>query len=122
MIEIPLSTVRLLGIDVPASGGGYFRLFPYKLSGWLVDRAGRVNHAPSIFYLHPWEIDPDQPRQHQAPPLSRFRHYLNLGRTEARLRRLLRDFTWTRMDRLFLDDASGPFPLVPAWMDQGSRR
>lgn len=122
MIEIPLSTVRLLGIDVPASGGGYFRLFPYRLSEWLVGRAGRVNHAPAIFYLHPWEIDPDQPRQHQAPALSRFRHYLNLGRTEARLRRLLRDFAWTRMDRLFLGEASGPFPLVPAWMDQASPR
>jgi polysaccharide deacetylase family protein (PEP-CTERM system associated) len=122
MIEVPLSTVRLLGIDVPASGGGYFRLFPYKLSEWLVGRAARVNQAPAIFYLHPWEIDPDQPRQHQAPALSRFRHYLNLGRTEARLRRLLRDFAWTRMDRLFLGEASGPFPLVPAWMDQASPR
>lgn len=120
MIEVPLSTVRLLGIDVPASGGGYFRLFPYKLSEWLVGRAARANQAPAIFYLHPWEIDPDQPRQHQAPVLSRFRHYLNLGRTEARLRRLLRDFAWTRMDRLFLSEASGPFPVVPAWMDQVS--
>jgi polysaccharide deacetylase family protein (PEP-CTERM system associated) len=122
MIEVPLSTVRLLGIDVPASGGGYFRLFPYKFSEWLVARAARTNQAPAIFYLHPWEIDPDQPRQHQAPALSRFRHYLNLGRTEARLRRLLREFAWTRMDRLFLGEASGPFPLVPAWMDQASPR
>jgi polysaccharide deacetylase family protein (PEP-CTERM system associated) len=118
MIEIPLSTVRLFGVDVPASGGGYFRLFPFKLSEWLVERAAQTHRAPAIFYLHPWEIDPEQPRQYHAPALSRFRHYLNLGRTELRLRRLLREFAWTRLDRLFLGEASGPFPLVPAWMDR----
>jgi polysaccharide deacetylase family protein (PEP-CTERM system associated) len=116
IIEVPLTTVRLLGIDVPASGGGYFRLFPYPLSRWLVARAARVNDAPAIFYMHPWEIDPDQPRQSEAPALSRFRHYLNLDRTETRLRRLLRNFAWTRMDRLFLSQEAKPFPAVPAWM------
>ena len=121
-IEIPLSTVRLLGMDIPASGGGYFRLFPYKFSEWLVGHAARTHSAPAIFYLHPWEIDPEQPHQDRAPALSRFRHYLNLGRTEARLRRLLNDLAWTRLDRLFLDEGSGPFPLVPAWMDPASPR
>jgi polysaccharide deacetylase family protein (PEP-CTERM system associated) len=117
LVEVPLTTVRLLGIDVPASGGGFFRLYPYPLSRWLLTRANRTNRAPAIFYLHPWEIDPEQPRQYQAPFLSRFRHYLNLGRTEARLRRLLRNFPWARMDRLFLGDRSGPFPLITSWTD-----
>ena len=72
---------------------------------------------PPVFYLHPWEVDPAQPRQRQAPLRSRARHYLNLGRTEPRLRRLLRDFAWTRLDRLYLSHASGPYPLIPAWMD-----
>lgn len=102
MLEIPLSSLRLLGMDLPASGGGYFRLFPLVMSRRLVAGASRANGTPGVFYVHPWEIDATQPRQHQAPAVSRFRHYLNLGRTEARLRQLLRSFTWTRMDRLFL--------------------
>lgn len=120
MIEIPLTTVNLLGVDIPASGGGYFRLFPYPLTRWLLTRAGRAVGRPTIFYLHPWEIDPEQPRQRQAPLRSRFRHYLNLSRTEARLGRLLRNFAWTRMDRLFLTEGSGPFPLITAWTDRRS--
>jgi polysaccharide deacetylase family protein (PEP-CTERM system associated) len=117
LVEVPLTTVRLLGIDMPASGGGFFRLYPYPLSRWLLTRANRANRAPAIFYLHPWEIDPEQPRQHQAPFLARFRHYLNIGRTEDRLRRLLRNFPWARMDQLFLGDLSGPFPLITSWTD-----
>jgi polysaccharide deacetylase family protein (PEP-CTERM system associated) len=120
MIEVPLTTVRVLGAEVPASGGGYFRLFPYPLSRWLLRRASRGDTGPAIFYLHPWEIDPEQPRQRQAPLRSRLRHYLNLNRTEARLRLLLRNFAWTRMDRLFLADGSGPFPLITAWTDRRS--
>ncbi len=117
IIEVPLTTVRLFGLDIPASGGGYFRLFPYPVSRWLLTRASRVTGAPAIFYIHPWEIDPDQPRQQQAPLRSRLRHYLNLGRNEARLRRLLRNFAWTRMDRLFLTEGSKPFPVITTWMD-----
>ncbi len=118
MLEIPLTTVKLLGIDLPASGGGYFRLLPYPLTRRLLRHASRANRSPSIFYLHPWEIDPEQPRQNAAPFLSRFRHYLNLGRTEPRLRRLLRNFSWTRMDRLFLTDERGPFPVIASWTDR----
>jgi polysaccharide deacetylase family protein (PEP-CTERM system associated) len=118
LLEIPLSTVRLLGVDFPASGGGYFRLLPYPVTRWLLRRASRVNRSPAVFYLHPWEIDPEQPRQHEAPFLSKSRHYLNLGRTETRLLRLLRTFTWTRMDRLFLADQAGPFPLITSWTDR----
>jgi polysaccharide deacetylase family protein (PEP-CTERM system associated) len=118
MLEIPLTAVRMVGIDLPASGGGYFRLLPYTLTRGLLNRARRGNRSPAIFYLHPWEIDPEQPRQSAAPLKSRFRHYLNLDRTEARLWRLLRDFTWTRMDRLFLTDEGGPFPVITSWTDR----
>jgi len=121
LVEVPLTTVRVLGVDVPASGGGFFRLFPYPLTRWLLGQANRSNQAPAVFYMHPWEIDPDQPRQHRAPLLSRSRHYLNLGLTEARLRRLLDNFSWARMDRLFLSDASRSFPLITAWMDHKSQ-
>jgi polysaccharide deacetylase family protein (PEP-CTERM system associated) len=117
MIEIPLTTVRFLRIELPAAGGGYFRLFPYSLSREFVKRASRMRRSPAVFYVHPWEIDPNQPRQAAAPFLSRFRHYLNLGRTEPRLRRLLGDFTWTRMDELFLSDKAGPFPVIKSWTD-----
>ena len=120
IIEAPLTTVRLFGVDLPASGGGYFRLFPYPVSRWLLARANRTSSAPAIFYLHPWEIDPEQPRQNQAPARARFRHYLNLGRGEARLRRLLRHFEWSRMDRLLLTDRAGPFPVIATWMDHRS--
>lgn len=108
ILEIPLSSLPVMGINVPASGGGYFRLFPSGLSRRLVAAASRSNDAPAVFYLHPWEIDATQPRVGRAPPVSRFRHYLNLDRTEVRLQRLLRSFCWTRMDRLFLADAPKP--------------
>ena len=118
MLEIPLTSVRILGVDMPASGGGYFRLLPYPLTRGLLHYARRVNRSPAVFYLHPWEIDPEQPRQQSAPWKSRFRHYLNLDRTEPRLRRLLRNFAWTRMDRLFLSEESGPFPVNTSWTER----
>ncbi len=111
-VEIPLTTVRIFGRNLPTAGGGYFRLLPYRLTRRALRKAGRDLRTPSVFYIHPWEIDPGQPRQSQAPRLSRFRHYLNLGRTEGRLRRLLHDFSWARMDRVFLDPAQ--LPIVSA--------
>jgi len=117
IIEIPLTTLRLFGRNFPSSGGGYFRLLPYCVSRWALEAARRELMVPSIFYMHPWEIDPDQPRQMAAPRRSRVRHYLNLTRTEARLRRLLRDFAWTRMDAAFLASPLPP-PLVEAWTGQ----
>jgi polysaccharide deacetylase family protein (PEP-CTERM system associated) len=118
LIEVPLTAVRVLGVDVPASGGGYFRLFPYPVTRWLLEQASRYDRAPGVFYLHPWEIDPDQPHQRRAPLRSRFRHYLNLSLTQARLLRLLGDFRWSRMDHLFLSEAAGPIPVIPSWMDR----
>src|SRR5207245_3609493 len=110
-LEIPLTTVRVAGIDLPASGGGYFRLLPYWLTSSLLSCASRATCSPAIFYLHPWEIDPEQPRQPAAPVLSRFRHYLNLKRTEPRLHRVLVNFICTRMDRLFRDSGLARCPL-----------
>ena len=106
LLEIPVTTTRVLGRNLPAGGGGYFRLAPYALSRWAIDRVNRVDGRPAIFYFHPWEIDPQQPRVKGAGLKARFRHYLNLSRTELRLRQLLSDFRWDRMDRVFDLDAA----------------
>ena len=91
IVEFPPSTARLFGQNVPAAGGGYFRLYPYALSRWLMRRVNETEKQPTVFYLHPWEVDPDQP-QVDVGWRSRFRHYNNLGKCEARLGRLLGDF------------------------------
>jgi polysaccharide deacetylase family protein (PEP-CTERM system associated) len=101
LYEIPITTTRLLGRNLPAGGGGYFRLAPYRVSRWAMERVNRIDRRPAIFYMHPWEIDPDQPRIPGTSLRTRFRHYVNLGRTEQRLSRLLRDFRWGRMDDVF---------------------
>jgi polysaccharide deacetylase family protein (PEP-CTERM system associated) len=91
LTEAPGSTVRVLGSNLPVAGGGYFRILPYWWTKWGIARLNRTEGQPAIFYLHPWEIDPGQPRLH-ASRLSRFRHYRNLDKAEARLKRLLTDF------------------------------
>jgi len=101
LIEIPVTTTRLLGRNLPAGGGGYFRLAPYALSRWALRRVNRIDQRPAIFYMHPWEIDPGQPRVAGTSLKTRFRHYVNLDRTEARLGRLLNDFRWGRVDKVF---------------------
>jgi hypothetical protein len=88
---------------LPGGGGGYFRLLPYWISRKLIQRVNSVDGQPAIFYFHPWEIDADQPRQQDVGLKTRFRHYLNLKRMEARLERLFADFEWNRMDRIFLN-------------------
>jgi polysaccharide deacetylase family protein (PEP-CTERM system associated) len=103
LTEIPMSTVRVLGRNFPCSGGGYFRLMPYPLSRWALRHVNWRERRSAVFYLHPWEIDPDQPRLENVPLKSRVRHYLNLNATEARLRRLLAEFSWDRMDKVFAD-------------------
>ena len=103
-IEIPITTTAALGYRLPCGGGGYFRLYPYWLSRWAIARVNRRDGEPAIFYFHPWELDPAQPRQSGLSAKTRFRHYLNLHRTESRLSRLLTDFHWDRMDHLFLSD------------------
>ncbi len=104
-LEIPLSTVRLFGRNLPCAGGGYFRLLPYALSHWGMRHINRRDGQPCIFYMHPWEIDPDQPRPGGLALKSRLRHYLNLERMERRLQALLSDFSWGRMDDVFLSRA-----------------
>jgi polysaccharide deacetylase family protein (PEP-CTERM system associated) len=91
LIEIPLSTLRLGHVTIPFAGGGYFRLFPYAFTRWGIQHLNANERQPAVVYLHPWEIDPDQPRI-PAGVRSRFRHYVNLSRTAGRLRRLLHDF------------------------------
>ncbi len=102
MLEIPVSTVTLLGRNVPCGGGGYFRLFPYSLSKWAIARVNRNEGQPCNFYFHPWELDPDQPRQKKIPAKTRVRHYLNLSRMESRLQHLLKDFSWGTMEEVYL--------------------
>jgi len=91
LVEAPASTTTIGPLNFPIGGGGYFRILPYGLTRWGIDRVNRLERRPAIFYLHPWEIDPEQPRL-RAGLLSRFRHYRNLDQTEARLRRLLSEF------------------------------
>ena len=90
--EIPITTLNLAGKNLPIAGGGYFRLLPYHLTRWGLKQINNKEQQPFVFYLHPWEFDPKQPRMQGAKLKSRFRHYLNLDRTEARFRALLRDF------------------------------
>jgi len=105
ILEIPITTVRLGKKNVPCGGGGFFRLYPYVVSRWALRRVNQSEGQPGMFYFHPWEIDPDQPRQTNIGLKTRFRHYLNLGRMERRLRALLQDFEWDRMDQIFLNKA-----------------
>jgi polysaccharide deacetylase family protein (PEP-CTERM system associated) len=92
LLEFPLTTAKLFGYSMPAAGGGYFRLYPYALSRWLFKKATDDNRTPAIFYLHPWEIDAEQPRVPNAGLLSNFRHYNNLERCLPRLQELIAEF------------------------------
>jgi polysaccharide deacetylase family protein (PEP-CTERM system associated) len=100
--EIPPSTARLLGRNIPVSGGGYFRLFPLSLSKRFINQHQLGESYPYVFYFHPWELDPDQPRFKDAPLKARFRHYLNLDKFERRLSDILRTYRWGRMDEIYL--------------------
>ena len=100
--EYPITTARFGQHNMPCGGGGFFRLLPYAVSRALISRVNRIDRQPSIFYFHPWEADPQQPRAAKLGFKSRFRHYLNLDKTEGRLERLMEDFAWDRMDRIFL--------------------
>jgi polysaccharide deacetylase family protein (PEP-CTERM system associated) len=103
LMEIPITTFRVLNHNLPSSGGGYFRLLPYALSRWMLVRVNGHDREPGVFYFHPWEIDPGQPRIAGISNKTRFRHYVNIGRMEGRLNQLLGDFKWGRMDEIFLD-------------------
>ena len=108
LIEIPISTMKFMNRLFPAGGGGFFRFYPYQITRKIIQRVNKLDNQPTIFYFHPWEIDPGQPRQENAPLKSRFRHYLNLHKTEDRLTSLLQDFTWGRVDEVFIDNSDLP--------------
>lgn len=103
LLEVPITTVQMAGRNLPAGGGGYFRLLPYAVSRWMMEKVNREDREPALFYFHPWEVDPGQPRPEGLGAKARFRHYINIDRMERRLERLARDFAWDRMDRIFLD-------------------
>lgn len=98
LLEIPVTTAEMRGQRMAAGGGGFFRLMPYGLSRWAIARVNARESQPAVFYFHPWEIDPGQPRQNQAPLRSRLRHYTNLSVMQAKLARVIGDFAWGRMD------------------------
>lgn len=102
LVEFPISVARFGRFKLPVAGGGYFRLFPYGVTRWGLRRINKAGHE-FVFYLHPWEIDPDQPRIENAGAASRFRHYINLERTYSRLSSLLRDFSFTTMRDVLQD-------------------
>lgn len=112
-LEIPLTTAELGGRRLPCAGGGYFRLLPVRAFTWALQRVAARDRESCVFYFHPWEVDPGQPRVPGLSARARFRHYLNLDRMQPRLEVLCRQFAWDRIDRVF------PTPSAPA--AQGDR-
>ena len=112
LLEIPVSTVRFGERNWPAGGGGFFRLLPYAVTRQLLRRINGTDRQAAIFYFHPWELDVEQPRISGLDGKTRFRHYLNLHRTERRLQQLLADFVWGRVDEVFPIDGE---PVVEQW-------
>ena len=106
LVELPVTTAMLGKRRVAAGGGGFFRTLPYGFSRWAIEQVNREERRPAIFYFHPWEIDPGQPRVAGAPLRSRLRHYTNLSAMEAKLERLLGDFSWGRIDAIAQNVAS----------------
>jgi polysaccharide deacetylase family protein (PEP-CTERM system associated) len=103
ILEIPITTLELFKQRIPCGGGGYFRFFPLSFSRWAWHRVNTVDGQPGVFYCHPWEFDPEQPRVAGLNLKTRFRHYLNLSRMERRLAGMLSAFAWDRMDRVYGD-------------------
>lgn len=100
--EIPITTLKIAHKNYPCGGGGFFRLYPYLFSRWVLDRVNKQEKQSGIFYFHPWEIDPDQPKQENLSAKAKFRHYLNLHKMESRIQSLLKDFEWDTMQAIFL--------------------
>jgi polysaccharide deacetylase family protein (PEP-CTERM system associated) len=105
IIEIPVTTAEIAGRRMAAGGGGFFRVLPYAFSRWAIRRVNRQEGRAAVFYFHPWEIDPGQPRAQGAPLKSRLRHYTNLHKMSGKLRQLVHEFAWGRMDTLALREA-----------------
>lgn len=114
VVELPMTTVQALGRNLPCAGGGWFRLVPYPVFRAGLRRVNRHEGQSGMFYFHPWEVDPAQPRVAQASRLSRFRHYTGLGVMADRVDRLLRDFAWGRVDQVFAEAIAAPPVAQPA--------
>ncbi len=114
ILEIPVTTAELGGQRMAAGGGGFFRVLPYGFSRWAIRQVNRREGRPAVFYFHPWEIDPDQPRVPNAPLKSRLRHYANLEGMEDKLRQLVHDFDWGRMDVLAQREAAYAVSMAAA--------
>ena len=112
MIEIPVTTAEIGGRRMAAGGGGFFRVLPYGFSRWAIRQVNRTEGRPAVFYFHPWEVDPEQPRVGHAPLRSRFRHYTGLARMSGKLRELVHDFRWGRMDLVAHREAARAVDLV----------
>lgn len=113
LVELPVTTAEIRGRRMAAGGGGFFRVLPYGFSGWAVRQVNALGQ-PAVFYFHPWEIDPGQPRLAQASLRSRLRHYTALERMEGKLARLLRDFAWGRVDAIVAGLSPQGAPLALA--------
>ena len=103
ILEVPITTVNIRNKNYPCGGGGWFRLYPYELTRMALKYVNQKERRSCVFYFHPWEVDPDQPRIKGLDAKTRFRHYVGLKRCEAKLRALSRDFKWGRMDEIFLE-------------------
>jgi len=101
LIELPITTTRIFTRNYPCGGGGWFRLYPYSLSRWAINRVNELDNEPAIFYFHPWELDPEQPKINGLDLSTRFRHYQNLRQMETKLTRLLKDYTWRSIPEVF---------------------
>ena len=100
LVEIPVTTATFAGKRLAAGGGGFFRVLPYGFSRWAIRQVNRQEGRPAVFYFHPWEVDPQQPRVPNAPLRSKFRHYTNLDKMAGKLTELVHEFAWGRMDAL----------------------
>ncbi len=112
LVEIPVTTAEFAGRRLAAGGGGFFRVLPYAFSRWAIRQVNRRDERPAVFYFHPWEIDPEQPRVQGAPLKSRVRHYTNLDVMSEKLRQVISEFEWGRMDMLAHREASKAVPLA----------
>jgi polysaccharide deacetylase family protein (PEP-CTERM system associated) len=102
LLEVPLSTLPMFGRNWPCAGGGYFRLLPLSYSSWALSRINRKELMPAVFYFHPWELDPGQPKIDRLSAKTKFRHYVNLSRFEYRLTEMLKRFRWSTLERVYL--------------------
>jgi polysaccharide deacetylase family protein (PEP-CTERM system associated) len=112
--EFPPSTLRFYGINVPVGGGGYLRLVPYAWTASAIRRLNEIENQPAMVYFHPWEIDTEQPRL-AGSWRSRFRHYQNLGTTEKKIQRLLDEFCFSSMERVFAETLPNVNESLPAF-------